>query len=394
MSEERAVPLVDLAAQYASIEGEIDQAIAAVLAGQHFILGPEVEAFEREFASTCGRRFAVGCASGSDALLLSLMSLGIQPGDKVLCPAFSFFATAGAIARLGAHPVFVDIEPTSFSLDPELALRAAADGATRERLRAVLPVDLFGQVAELGVLRELIGERGLPIVEDAAQAIGAKDSQGHAAGALGTLACFSLYPSKNLGAYGDAGIVVTDDPELAERLRRLRAHGAGADGRHEQVGISSRLDALQAAVLRVKLRHLERWTKARRENADQYDRGFRSAGATFSGEPFDRTTLPLRTPRKPAEPAVHVYHQYVIRVPAALRDPLRAHLREREIATAVYYPRGLHQEPCFADLCQPAGGFPNTEAAARECVALPVHAELGQDQLDRVVESVTGFLSR
>ncbi len=369
---------LDLGAQHAEIRAEITQAIERVIDGGCFLLGPEVEAFEREFAAYCDRQFAVGCASGSDALLLALLALGIAPGDEVLCPAYSFFATAGSIARLGAKPVFADIDPATFNLDPDQTRRVAAD---RPRLRAILPVHLFGQVADMEALTDLAEELGVPIVEDAAQSIGADDAQGRRAGSRGSLACFSFYPSKNLGALGDAGMVVTDDAELAEKLRRLRVHGATRGEPHREVGIGSRLDAVQAAVLRVKLRHLERWTKSRREHAALYDRRFSAAG------------IPLRTPRPTAPCARHVYHQYVARVPAELRDPLRTHLDEHKVETAVYYSRGLHEEPCFAQLDHRSRDFPHTEAATRECVALPVHAELEPAQIEHVIDSVTAFFS-
>jgi dTDP-4-amino-4,6-dideoxygalactose transaminase len=387
------VPMLDLEAQHAAIVEQLEAALARVVHSQRFVLGPEVEAFERDFADSCEVRFAVGCASGSDALLLALMALEIGEGDQVICPTYSFFATAGSIVRVGARPVWVDIDPASYNLDLEAARRAAARCT---RLRAILPVDLFGQVADLEGTLSLAGDFGVPVIEDAAQSVGARDLQGRCAGSRSTLGCFSFYPSKNLGAFGDAGIVLTDDPDLADRLRLLRAHGAGSRYHHDRVGINSRLDALQAAVLRVKLEHLESWTAARRENAAYYDRAFGEAGAGEAGERFDDLPLPLLGPRPAPPPARHVYHQYVIRVPSQRRDPLRTFLEERGIATEVYYPLGLHQQPCFAHLAAAPtklDSLSRAEEAARESLAIPVHPELTPEQLHHVAENVIAFLS-
>ena len=386
----RPIPLIDLKAQYAGIRDEIEAAIHRVLESQTFVMGPEVEAFETEFPAYCQSRFAVGCGSGTDALSLALMTLDLKTGDEVICPAYSFVATASCLVRLGLKPVFADIDPVTHNLCPE-STRRAAERCTR--LKALLPVDLFGQVCDAQALAELATEFDIPIIEDAAQAVGAEDSQGRRAGALATLGCFSLYPSKNLGAYGDAGVVITTHEHLAERLRGLRSHGSSHSRYiHEEIGINSRLDGLQAAILRVKLRHLESWTKGRRENASFYNQAFTAAGAGVSGSQLEDARLPLLTPT--ARPGTrHVYHQYVVRVRAGQRDGLRAHLAEQGISSEIYYPLGLHQQPCFADLGYPNGAFPETEAAALETLALPIYPELPRSDLARIVDSCAQFLS-
>jgi len=383
------VPLLDLQAQYEGIRGEIEAALRGVLESQRFILGPEVEALEAEIAAYCGASHAVACASGSDALLLALMAAGVGPGDEVLCPSYTFFATAGSVARLGARPVFADIDPATYNLDPEAARRVASRCT---RLAAILPVHLFGRAFDAGPLGELAAELRIPLIEDAAQAIGASDSRGRRCGSLGFAGCFSFFPSKNLGAYGDGGILTTADDEAAERLRVLRVHGAKPKYHHHLVGLNSRLDALQAAVVRVKLRHLDRWTEGRQRNAARYDAAFLDAGACRSGEPLDEAELPLAVPAENPPGARHVYNQYVVRVPADRRDALRAFLAERGIGTEVYYPLGLHQQPCFADLGYRAGDLPATEQAADETLALPIYPELSEAQLDTVIGSVLDFL--
>lgn len=382
------VPALDLRAQHASIRDEIRAAVDRVFESQVFVLGPEVEAFEREIAAYCEARFAIGCGSGSDALLLALLALGVGPGDDVICPAFTFFATAGSVARLGARPVFADIDPATYDVAPE-AVRAAAKRC--ERLRAIVPVHLYGRSADLGALSALAGELGVPLVEDAAQAIGARDASGRRIGARGRVACFSFYPSKNLGGAGEGGLLTTDDEALAERLRRLRVHGSSRRYVHEELGMNARLDALQAAVLRVKLRHLEAWNEARRRHAAAYDEAFARAGAQSSDVPLADGGLPLRTPAPVAAPALHAYHQYVIRVPAARRDALRAALAARSVGTDVYYPNGLHQQRCFAELAHDP--LPETERAAREVIALPIYPELADAQRDHVVAAVVAALA-
>ena len=372
------VPLLDLRAQYANIRDEIDAAIASVVKTQHFILGPEVEALEQEIAGYIGSRFAVGCASGSDAVLLALMALGVGPGDQVLTSAYSFFATASAISRLGARPVFADIDPASFNLDPAAARKVASSCS---RLRVIMPVHLFGQTADMAALEKLAQEHGVPLLEDAAQALGALDARGRALGGLGTLASFSFYPTKNLGGFGDGGMMTSDDAALAERLAMLRVHGAEQVYHHRVIGLNSRLDALQAAVLRVKLRHLDDWNERRRVHAAHYDAAF----AAHDG-------LPLTPPRPAQAPARHVYHQYVIRVAPERRDALREHLAACGVGTAIYYPLGLHEQECFADLGYAPDDLPETRAAARETLALPIYPELTTRQLDHVVESIVSGL--
>jgi len=355
------VPLVDLAADHAALRPEIDAAIARVIDRGAFILGPEVEAFERALAPVAGGVHAIGVSSGTDALLVSLMALGIGAGDEVVTTPLSFFATAGVIARLGARPVFADIDPGSFNLDP-----AAAVAACTGRTRAIIPVNLYGRPAALPAP----GERnGVPIVEDGAQSIGA-------APVRGALLALSFFPTKNLGAVGDGGAVITDDAELAERVRRLRVHGSKPKYYHAMIGGNFRLDAIQAAVLAVKLPHLAEWTAARRRNADRYRALLASAPVP------DELVVPDDTPD-------HIYNQFVIRAPR--RDPLRAHLREHGVATEVYYPVPFHQQECFADLGYRAGAFPAAERAAAEVLALPIYPAISEAQQAYVVDTIAGF---
>jgi dTDP-4-amino-4,6-dideoxygalactose transaminase len=381
------VALQDLGAQYRRLAPAIQAAVSEVLGSQRFVGGPEVERLERAFAESQGSAFAVGCASGSDALWLALRALEVGPGDEVICPAYSFVATASSVALLGARPVFADIDRATYTMTPETARRAA----TRcTRLRALVPVDLFGLCADPPGFAALGEQLGVPVVADCAQAVAAQDADGRFAGRRATLACFSFYPTKNLGAYGDAGVVVGDDEALMERVRSLAAHGVSPEaGRYSRVGINSHLDAIQAAVLRVKLPHLEGWTAARRENAACYDESFARAGAAPSDRPLTEGGLPLRTPRTPDAPARHVYHHYAIRVPAAQRDRLRSFLAERRIETGLYYPYGLHEQPCFAG--DGHGPLPETELATRETLVLPVHSELSKEQRERVAETVVRF---
>lgn len=367
-----SVPLLDLNAQYASIEQEIDAALRRVVRSQRFILGPEVQALEQEIASYVGVASAIGVSSGTDALLVALMALGVGPGDEVITTPFSFFATAGVISRLGATPVFVDIDPATFNIDP----RNVAERLT-ERTRAIIPVHLFGRMADVDGLRTVTKSRSVPIVEDAAQAIGSFDEQGRRAGAVGEFGCFSFFPSKNLGAFGDGGMVTTNDADAAERVRVLRVHGSKPKYYHAFVGGNFRLDALQAAVLRVKLSHLDQWTTARRENAARYRELFREAGLDQSIE------VPTDVPG-------HCYNQFVIRVPE--RDALRKHLQTHGIGTEVYYPFPLHLQECFVDLGYRSGDLPHSERAAQEVLALPIYPELNEAQQAHVVEKIAAFL--
>lgn len=366
------VPLLDLQAQYVPIRGELLDAVTRVCDAQRFILGPEVESFEREVAAFLRVPHAIGVSSGTDAVLVALMALGIGAGDEVVTSAYSFFATAGSIARLGARPVFVDIDPATFNID------AAAVAATiTPRTKAILPVHLFGQCADMAPILDAAGHAGVPVVEDAAQAIGA-DRRGTPAGAMGAAGCFSFFPSKNLGAFGDGGLVTTTDEALAERLVMLRQHGSRTKYYHELVGANFRLDALQAAVLRAKLPHLPAWTRRRRENAQRYRALFADAGLG------DVVRLPVEAPD-----GTHIYNQFVVRVPD--RDRLRAHLAEHEIGTEVYYPVPLHLQECFRDLGYDRGSFPAAESAADETLALPIYAELTEAQQAWVVEAIRTF---
>lgn len=373
------VPQFDLSGQYPSIRDEAEAAVLSVLASGRFVLGPEVEALEREIADYCGCAHAVGMSSGTDALLAAMMSLGIGHGDEVITTPFTFFATAGCIHRLGARPVFVDIEPGSFNIDPE---RIAA--ALTPKTRAILPVHLFGQIAAMDEICEIACHNELPVIEDAAQAIGA-ELRGRRAGSLGLLACFSFYPTKNLGAAGDAGIVTTNDPGLAEALRRIRNHGMEPRYFHADVGGNFRLDAVQAAVLRVKLRHLEAWQQARRGTAALYRKRFAEAGLAREWPGAgDGIVLPPELPDRR-----HVYHQFVIRTPR--RDALRAHLAARGIGSEIYYPLALHEQECFRPLGHKKGDFPEAERATAESLALPMFPELTPDQVDAIVAGVGSF---
>jgi dTDP-4-amino-4,6-dideoxygalactose transaminase len=370
-----AVPLLDLRAQYATIRDEVREAMDRVIDSQHFILGPEVEAFERDIAAYCGCAFAIGVSSGSDALLVALMAAGVGPGDEVVTTAYSFFASAGAIARLGARPVFVDIDPADFNMDT-----AKLAAALTPRTKAVMPVHLYGQTADLGALIEIARAEALVVVEDAAQAIGAEHG-GRRAGSFGEYGCFSFFPSKNLGAFGDGGLVTANDSGIAERLRLLRTHGAKPKYHSRVIGGNFRLDALQAAILGVKLRHLESWTEDRRRNAARYR-------ALFAERVASRGPRAVTPPVDNAGRR-HIYNQFVVR--AAERDALQAHLKERGIGTEVYYPIPLPLMDAFAYLGHRPGEFPESERAARETLALPIYAELTDEQQRRVVDAIVDW---
>lgn len=363
------VPLLDLRAQYQGLREQILAAITRVCDTQRFILGPEVEALEQELAAMLAVPHTLAVSSGTDALLLAMMALGIGPGDEVVTSTYSFFATAGGIARLGARPVLVDIDPRTYNADP-----AAIAAAVTSRTRAILPVHLFGLSAELDPMLEVARKAGLPVIEDAAQAIGAR-YHGAKVGTRGSVGCFSFFPSKNLGAFGDGGLVATSDADAAHRMRLLRNHGAEPKYVHKVIGGNFRLDALQAAVLRVKLPHLAAWTEARRRNAALYRRLFDEAGLT------DRVVLPIEPPG-----CYHVYNQFVIRF--SERDRLRAHLLARGVGTEIYYPVPFHLQECFAWLGYRAGEFPHAERAARESLALPIYGEATESQLAYVVEAI------
>jgi dTDP-4-amino-4,6-dideoxygalactose transaminase len=381
--------LLDLTAQYREIREEIDGAIRQVVESQAFVLGPTVQALEEALAAHLGVRHAVGVSSGTDALLVALWALGIGPGDLVVVPTYSFFATAGVVVRLGARPLFVDIESRTYNLDPKAleSMLGEMTEDTRRRVKAIVPVHLFGQCADMDALLRVANAHGISVVEDAAQAIGARWSDGRAAGSMGALGGFSFFPSKNLGAFGDAGLVVTDDARLAEEVRLLRGHGASPKYHHRVVGGNLRLDALQAAVLLAKLPYLDRWTDARRARAERYDRWLAERGLVGNGvEP------PAAVHRTTGLSRDHIYNQYVIR--ATGRDELRAFLMQEGIETAVYYPLPFHLQPCFADLGYHRGDFPEAERAARETLALPVYPELSVEQQTYVVDRIRAFYGK
>ncbi len=376
------VPLVDLSAHHAPIQEEILKAIEGVFRSQAFILGSEVQKLEERISSYCRVSYAIGVSSGTDALLVSLMALGIQPGDEVITTPYSFFATAGVITRLGARPVFVDIDPATYNMKPAFIARAITP-----RTRAIFPVHLFGQCAEMHSILEIAQRHHLPVVEDAAQAIGAEYLDGHRAGSFGALGCFSFFPSKNLGALGDGGMVVTSDPDLAERVRLMRNHGAQENRSHRIIGGNFRLDALQAAVLNVKLDHLDVWTEQRQNNAQRYILLFKESGLVEK--------VGLMLPKPAYElfvPHFHTYNQFVIRVPD--RDRLREHLLGVGIATGVYYPVPFHLQDCFKFLGYRQGDFPEAEKAARETIALPVYPGLSREQQVYVVDCVKDFFKQ
>jgi dTDP-4-amino-4,6-dideoxygalactose transaminase len=367
------LPLLDLSRQYQPLRDEILAAVTRVCDSQHYIMGPEVAAFETDLARLLDVGQAIGVSSGTDALLLALMALGIGPGDEVVTSTYSFFATAGVIARVGATPVFVDIDPVTFNMNP-----AAVSRAVTAQTKAILPVHLFGLSADLDPILDEASRSGIPVVEDAAQAIGAT-YKSRQVGGLGSFGCFSFFPSKNLGAFGDAGLLTTNNPELAARARVLRDHGMQPRYYHQLVGGNFRMDALQAAVLRVKAPHLYAWTEARRLNASRYIRLFRDAGLE------ERVVLP-------AEPRGyrHIFNQFIIRTTD--RDGLKRHLDERGIGNEIYYPVPFHLQPCFVELGYRAGEFPEAERAARETLAIPIFGELTLDEQRLVVDSIAEFV--
>ena len=359
------VPLLDLKAQYQSIRDEIQEALLRVVESQYFILGPEVEALEQEVAAYSHCRYGIGVSSGTDALLVALMALSIGLGDEVITTPYTFFATAGAITRLGARPVFVDIDPLTYNIDP-----TAIEAAITPRTRAIMPVHLYGQMADMDPIMAIATHHRLVVIEDAAQAIGA-EYKGRRAGSIGHIGCFSFFPSKNLGGIGDGGMVTTNDPDLAARMRLLRAHGAQPKYYHQLLGGNFRLDAVQAAVVRVKLRYLDEWTAARQRNATRYRELLADVGVTL---PTD------------AGYGRHIYNQFVIR--CEQRDALMAHLKARQIGTEIYYPLPMHLQECFTDLGYQQGDFPASELAALETLAIPVYPELSDEQQHAVVRAV------
>jgi dTDP-4-amino-4,6-dideoxygalactose transaminase len=394
------VPLLDLRGQYETIREELRAAIDRVSESQQFILGPEVEGLEHEVADYSQCEFGIGVSSGSDALLVALMAIDLKPGDEVLMPPYTFFATAGAVSRLGAKPVFVDINPLTYNIEP-----AAIEAAITERTRAIIPVHLYGQMAEMKPIMEIAERHNLYVIEDAAQAIGSED-EGRRAGSIGHFGCFSFFPSKNLGGFGDGGMVTTNDPKLAERVRLLRNHGYGPKYYNKVVGGNFRLDALQAAVLRVKLKYLDEWTGARQRNAARYRDLFAEAGLSLDADslPYlqsngeaafksgatsplaslDGVVLPVE-----ASGVRHIYNQFVIR--SGRRDELMNFLRECQIGTEIYYPVPMHLQECFADLGHREGEFPKSEQAATETLALPIYPELTEEMQANVVLAIAKF---
>jgi dTDP-4-amino-4,6-dideoxygalactose transaminase len=390
----RPVPLLDLKAQYATIREELREAIDRVAESQHFILGPEVEALEREVAAYSSCEYGIGVSSGSDALLVALMAIDLKPGDEVIMPTYTFFATAGAVARLGAKPVFVDVDPLTYNVEP-----SALEAAVNERTRAIIPVHLYGQMADMDPIMELAQRHNLTVIEDAAQAIGA-EYKGRRAGSIGHFGSFSFFPSKNLGGFGDGGMLTTNDPELADRVKLLRNHGYRPKYYNKVVGGNFRLDAIQAAVLRVKLKHLDGWTEARQRNAARYRDLFNEAELSVSPEAQTSAgadagpdsplagvagvVLPTEAPERR-----HIYNQFVIR--GDRRDELMAFLKARKIGTEIYYPVPMHQQECFAGLGHKAGDFPESERAAAETLALPIYPELTAEMMATVVGAIADF---
>ncbi len=371
------IPFLDLKRQYGKIKPEIDAAVLSVLERQAFILGEEVQRLEKSIAETFDAGVAIGVSSGTDALLISLMALGVREGDEVITSPFTFFATAGAIHRLGAVPVFVDILPETYNVDLD-----ALEKAITKNTACIIPVHLFGLMADMEAIREVADRRGIPVVEDAAQAIGAWqviEGKKRYAGTVGTTGCFSFFPSKNLGGAGDGGMVVTRDEALAERIRRLRVHGSHPKYYHHLVGVNGRLDEIQAAVLNVKFPHLEDWTLKRREHAERYMALFRES---------DMEAFGVQPPREPAG-FFHVYNQFTARFPN--RDGLLKYLKDRGIGAAIYYPLPLHLQPCFAYLGYREGELPNAESAAREVLSLPVFPELSEEEQEMVVREIRRF---
>lgn len=368
------VPLIDMGRQFAALEEELTAAVLRVCKSGRFVLGPDCQELETALAEYCQAKHAIACASGSDALLLALMACGVGPGDEVLVPSYTFFATASAVARLGGKPVFVDIEPGMFNLDVR-QLSASVTNATK----AIIPVHLYGQCADMPAVVEIARQFKLAVIEDAAQAIGA-ELCGRRAGTMGDIGCFSFYPTKNLGGFGDGGLLTTDRDDLAERLRLLRVHGMQPRYYHHVMGINSRLDSIQAAVLNVKLPHLDRWTAQRQACAGRYRRLFAEYG-------LDRVlALPVE-----AADRRHVWNQFVVRVPEGKRDALRAHLAQRNIGSEIYYPVPLHLQECFAYLGYARGSLPETERAAAETLALPIFAELTGAEQELVVREIVAF---
>jgi len=376
MTRPASVPLFDISRQHAELDADIQAALARVCKSGKFVLGPECVELEAAFAAYSGTKHAVGCASGSDALLLALMAYDVGPGDEVICPSYTFFATASAVTRLGAKPIFVDIDPATCNLDA-----AKVAGLVTRQTKAIIPVHLYGQCVDMEPLLYLARKHEIPIIEDACQAVGS-EYRGRRAGSLGNIGCFSFYPTKNLGGYGDGGMLTTDDGQLAEKLKLLRGHGMQPRYYHQVIGINSRLDTMQAAILLLKLPKLDAWTAARQERAARYDAWFAEAG-------IDKQ---LQLPTAKADRR-HVWNQYVVHVPDGRRNALREFLASRKVGTEIYYPVPLHRQECFASLGYGPGSLPETERAARETLALPIFPELTVDEQRAVVDEIKEFFA-
>jgi dTDP-4-amino-4,6-dideoxygalactose transaminase len=373
VSSINSVPLLDLKAQYKTIAAEIEPAVKEVIESQYFIMGPKVKQFEEHIAGYCHTPYAVGVSSGTDALLLALMALDIGPGDEVITSTYSFFATAGCIARLNATPVLVDIDPVTYNIDP-----AKIEKAVTDKTKAIIPVHLYGQMADMDPIMKIAEQHGLYVIEDSAQAIGSEYRDGRRSGSIGHMGCFSFFPSKNLGGFGDGGLVTTNDAALHEKLVYLRNHGAHPKYYHKMIGGNFRLDALQAAVLDVKLKHLDSWTAGRQENAAYYDRGFEKRGL------LSHLTLPVAL-----NDYRHIYNQYIIRTEK--RDALLAWLKEKNVGCEIYYPVTFNNQECFRYLGYKNGAFPEAEAAADETLAIPIYPELTDEQKDYVMDMIGMF---
>ena len=374
------VPLLDLKAHHEPLQQEILDAVEQVFKSQAFILGPEIAKLEERVAAYCQTKYGIGVTSGTDALLIALMALGVGPGDEVITSPYSFFATAGVVARLGAKPVLVDIDPKTFNIDPSTISQAITP-----KSKAIIPVHLYGQCADMGPIMELAKRHNLSVIEDAAQAIGSEYRDDRRACSMGTIGCLSFFPSKNLGCLGDGGMVVTNDPDLAERIRILRVHGSQPKYYHKLIGGNFRLDTIQAAVLNVKLNYLDGWTKRRQENADRYQSLFQQSGLVQKG----KVQLPEPVYRDSGITHYHIYNQFVLRVER--RDDLIAHLKQKGIGAEIYYPVPFHLQECFRYLGHKAGDFPESERAANETIAIPIYPELTMAQQTEVVEAIGSF---
>ncbi len=386
------VPLLDLKAQYQSIKKEIDEKVSSVIESQYFILGPEVTKFEENMAKYLGCKHVIGVSSGTDALLLALMALDIKPDDEVILPTYSFFATAGVVARLNAKPVFVDIDPLSFNIDVN-----QVKAKITPRTKAIIPVHLYGQSAEMDSLMAISKETGIPVIEDAAQAIGTQYKDGRMVGTIGDIGCFSFFPSKNLGGFGDAGMVTTNNDDLAYQLRIKRVHGGEKMYYHKVIGGNFRIDALQAAVINVKLPYLDSWTAGRQKNASIYADLFKGFGLseeegklTFDSK--NKVLLPKAVYKNNGHKNYHIYNQFIIRVEK--RDELMEHLKTKDIGCAIYYPVPFHQQECFAYLSNDNSQFPHSNNAAAHSLALPIYPELSKEQLTYVAESINEFINK